>query len=114
MLQQLKEQLLPAADDSDDATRELVVWAVHAMLMGFLECNVVRYAALLPMSIHIKYRDQRRGTLLLLLFWLSGSLSNRGQATLASRIVQHHIHDYGPCNFESFLTLNLSTYRSMQ
>ena len=42
MLQQLTQQLVSACDDSDDLTKELLVWTLHAMLMGFLECNAVR------------------------------------------------------------------------
>ena len=44
VLQQLAAGLVPALDDCDALTRELLVWALHLLLMNLLECNVVRCA----------------------------------------------------------------------
>ena len=44
VLQQLARQLVPAFDDSEGPTRDLLLWTLHAALMALLECNAVRRA----------------------------------------------------------------------
>ena len=34
--------VVPALDDCDSLTQELLAWTLHLLLMNLLECNVVR------------------------------------------------------------------------
>ena len=71
-LQQLGAAVLPALEDCDGPTQELLVWALHLALMHFLECNVVRYWSPMPSCMPNDVLN-RSGTHVSENFYISGA-----------------------------------------